>query len=62
KVVLSSPVVQVGFSSRTTCNCSELSLFEHSALGSSFRPKSSFLKREGKTHLLQVFLFTTSFP
>ncbi|VUZ39108.1 unnamed protein product [Hymenolepis diminuta] len=41
----------------TTCNCSEFSFLEHPA----FRPKPSFLKREGENHLLQVFSSTT-FP
>ncbi|VUZ50734.1 unnamed protein product [Hymenolepis diminuta] len=42
------------------CNYSELSFFEYPALGSSFRLKSIFLRREN--HLLQVFSLTTSFP
>ncbi|VUZ54099.1 unnamed protein product [Hymenolepis diminuta] len=45
-----------------TCNCSELSYFEHPALGSSFSLKSSFLKSPAESHLLQVFSFTASFP
>ncbi|VUZ41492.1 unnamed protein product [Hymenolepis diminuta] len=44
------------------CNCSELIFFGHPTLGSSFSLKSSFLKREGENHLLQVSLSTTSFP
>ncbi|VUZ44947.1 unnamed protein product [Hymenolepis diminuta] len=48
-----------------TCNCSELSSFEHPALGSplsSFRLRSSFSKSPVENHLLRVFSFTTSFP
>ncbi|VUZ44200.1 unnamed protein product, partial [Hymenolepis diminuta] len=62
KVLSSSLVVQIRFSSIATYNCSELSFFQNPALGSSFRLKSSFLKPPGENHLLQVFSSTTSFP
>ncbi|VUZ55112.1 unnamed protein product [Hymenolepis diminuta] len=53
--------MQVGFSSMSTWNCSELSFFECSTLGSPFRLKSSFLKCKGENQFLQVFTFTISF-
>ncbi|VUZ43604.1 unnamed protein product [Hymenolepis diminuta] len=62
KVLTSSLVVQVGISSMATSNCSKLGFSEHPALNSSFRLKSSFLKREDERHLLQVFSFAIPFP
>ncbi|VUZ54991.1 unnamed protein product, partial [Hymenolepis diminuta] len=61
KVLHSSLVVQVRFSSIATCNCSELRFLDIllSVRLSSFRLKSSFMKPPAENHLLQVFSFTT---